>query len=67
MPFSELVMKNLLFLPFFCDICLPCVKFYSSLVDCILSIHEGKETRKTNVFILEFEKGNPDHVALWQQ
>jgi len=43
------------------------MKFYSSVVDYILSIHEGKEIRRTNVFILEFEKGNPDHVALWQQ
>jgi hypothetical protein len=43
------------------------VKFYSSLVDYILSIHEGMEMRKTNVFILESENGNPDHVVLWQQ
>jgi hypothetical protein len=43
------------------------VKFYSSVVDYILFIHEGKEIRKTNVFILEFEKGNPDHVVSWQQ
>jgi hypothetical protein len=62
-----LVIKTLLFLPFFCDICLPYVKFYSSVVDFILSIHEGKEIRKTNVFILKFEKGNPAHVVLWQQ
>jgi len=61
------MIKTLLFLPFFCDICLSYMKFYSSVVDYILSIHEGKEIRRTNVFILEFEKGNPDHVALWQQ
>jgi len=62
-----MVIKTLSFLPFFCDICLPYVKFYSSLVDYILSIHEGMEMRKTNVFILESENGNPDHVVLWQQ
>ena len=76
------MIKTLLFLQFFCDIYLPYVKFYSSVVDYIqgnsqvpkglmnypvLSIHEGKEVKKTNVFILEFGKGYPDHVALWQQ
>jgi hypothetical protein len=62
-----MVIKTVLFLPFFCDICLPLVKFYNSVVDYILSIHEGKKIRKANVFILEFEKGNPVHVALRQQ
>jgi hypothetical protein len=38
------------------------VKFYNSVVDYILSIHEGKEIRKANIFILEFGKGNPELV-----